>query len=73
MLFYIRCPGCSRIMSKNLDKFCERMKNIREDPDKTKKEKEIATAKLLDEFGYYMMCCRSKMIGFVPHHEIIVT
>ena len=73
MLFYIKCPACSRILSKNLDKYHAKMKHIREDPDKTKKQKEIEAAALLDEFGYKMMCCRSKMIGLVPYHEIIVT
>ena len=73
MLFYIRCPNCSRILSRNLDKFHARMKSILEDPDKTKKEKEIEVAKMLNEFGYFMMCCRAKMIGLIPYHEIIVT
>jgi DNA-directed RNA polymerase subunit N (RpoN/RPB10) len=73
MLFYIKCPNCSRILSHNMDKYYAKLKNIREDPEKSKKQKEKESAELLDEFGYYMMCCRNKIIGLIPYHEIIVT
>ena len=73
MIFYIKCTGCSRTLSRNLDKYYAKMKHILDDPDKTKKQKEMEAAALLDEFGYHMMCCRAKMIGLVPYHEIIVT
>lgn len=73
MLFYIRCPSCSRVISFELDKYHDDLKAIRDDPKKTKKQKEDAGAKLLEKYGYKKICCRIRIMGLVPYHEIIVT
>lgn len=52
MLFYIKCPSCSRIISYDLDKYHDDIKAIRDDPKKTKKEKDELGAKLLDKYGF---------------------
>ena len=73
MLFYIKCPSCSRIISYDLDKYHDDIKAIRDDPKKTKKEKDELGAKLLDKYGFEKMCCRIRIMGLIPYHEIIVT
>ena len=52
MLFYIKCPSCSRILSYNLDKYYEDLENILNDPGLKKKEKDELGSKLLDKYGY---------------------
>lgn len=73
MLFYIKCPTCSRIISYNLDKYHDELKNIRNDPKKNNKQKEELEAKLLNDSGYKHICCRIRIMGLIPYHEIIVT
>jgi DNA-directed RNA polymerase subunit N (RpoN/RPB10) len=73
MLFYIRCPSCGRTISENLDKYFEGLEAILDHPRMTKIEKEQAQSKLLDEFEYTEICCRSRIMGLVPAHKIIVT
>ena len=73
MLFYIKCPTCSRIISYNLDKFYDDMEAIRDNPNITTKQKENSAAKLLDKYGYEMMCCRIRIMGLIPYHKIIIT
>ena len=46
MIFYIKCTGCSRTLSRNLDKYYAKMKHILDDPDKTNKQKEMEAADL---------------------------
>jgi DNA-directed RNA polymerase subunit N (RpoN/RPB10) len=71
MLFYLKCPTCSRILSKNLDKFYADREMIENDPNKTTKEKEKAFSKLLDKYGYKEICCRIRIMGLLPYHRII--
>ncbi|UFX99823.1 RNA polymerases subunit N [Megavirus baoshan] len=71
MLIYIKCPTCSRQLSKNLDKYLEELKNIRNNPKYGKKEKEDLGAKLLTKYGYNLICCRIRIMGLIPYHEII--
>lgn len=73
MLDYIKCPTCSRIISYDLDKYRGELKNLREDPNKTKKQKEDSVGKLLDKYGFKMICCRGRIMGSIPYHEIIVS
>jgi DNA-directed RNA polymerase subunit N (RpoN/RPB10) len=73
MLFYIKCPSCSRVISMNLDKYYASIKSISDDPKKTKKEKEAAMSKLLNDHGYRHICCRIRIMGLLPYHEIILT
>lgn len=73
MLFYIKCPSCSRILSYNLDKYYDDLEIIHNDPKKTKKQKEELGAKLLDKYGYKMICCRIRIMGLIPYHEIIIS
>jgi DNA-directed RNA polymerase subunit N (RpoN/RPB10) len=71
MLFYIRCPSCGRILSYELDKYHEDIKAILNDPGLNKTEKEAAGAKLLNKYGYKHLCCRPRIMGLIPYHEII--
>lgn len=73
MLFYIKCPGCSRTISYDMDKYYEELEAIRDDPKKTKSEKDALGAKLLEKFGYTKICCRIKIMGLIPYHKIIVS
>jgi len=73
MLFYIRCPSCSRVISFNLDKYYEDIKAILDDPKKSKKQKEDMAAQLLDKYGCVHPCCRIRIMGLIPYHEIIIT
>ena len=73
MLFYIKCPTCSRIISYELDKYYADMETIQNDPTKTTKQKEALGAKLLDTYKYKNICCRIRIMGLIPYHKIIVT
>ena len=73
MLFYIRCPTCGRIISFDLDKYHDDLQTIRNDPTKTKAQKEELGAKLLDKYEYKHQCCRIRIMGLIPYHEIIIT
>lgn len=73
MLFYIKCPSCSRIISYDMDKFHDDLKMIRDDPKKTQQQKDEQGANLLDKFGISQMCCRIRILGLIPYHEIVVT
>ena len=72
MLIYVRCPTCSRVLSKNYSKYRAELNNIRFDPKKTKHQKEIDSAKLLDKYGHKRMCCRMRIMGTIPYDEIII-
>lgn len=73
MLFYIKCPGCSRLLSYDLDKYYDDIENIINDPKKTKAQKDELGSKLLDKYGYKHICCRIKIMGLIPYHKIILT
>lgn len=73
MLFYIKCPSCSRIISNNLDGFDKETKMIEENPIMTKREKEVAFTKLLKKYGFEEICCVIRIMGKIPYHEIVVT
>lgn len=71
MLFYIRCPSCGRVISKNIDKFYEESEAIANDPKMNKKQKDKAFSKILEPYG--PICCKMRMMGLIPYHEIIIT
>ena len=73
MIIYVRCPSCGRILSENFDKYLEERESIRKDPNKKPSEKELASANLLDKYGYKNICCRMRVMGTIPAHEIIQT
>ncbi len=73
MLFYIKCVTCSRILSRNLDKYSADLKAVIDNPNTTDDEKNIESAALLDKYGYKKICCRMRIMGLLPYHEIIVT
>ena len=73
MLFYVKCPSCSRILSNNLDKYYDDLKAIVDDPKMSKLEKETAGSALLAKYQYKKICCRERIMGLIPYHEIIVT
>lgn len=73
MLFYIKCPSCSRILSYNLDKYHNELNNIRNDPNMAKSEKELESSMLLTKYNYKKICCRIRILGLIPYHEIIVS
>lgn len=71
MLFYIKCPSCSRIIGKNLDKYSTELEEIQINPTLTKVEKQELASKLLDKYNYTEICCRSRIMGLIPYHKII--
>lgn len=71
MLFYIKCPTCSRVISQNLDKYYEDVENIINDPKKTVREKNKLGSQLLEKYGYKHICCRIRIMGLIPYHKII--
>ena len=71
MLFYIKCPSCSRVISKNLGKYQTELKEISNDPSLSDSQKNMASSELLKKYGYRHMCCRSRIMGLIPYHEII--
>ncbi|XWV26167.1 RNA polymerase subunit N [Tupanvirus soda lake] len=73
MLFYVKCPSCSRIISYDLDKYHDDLENILNDPKKTKRQKDELGSKLLEKYGYKQICCRIRIMGLIPYHKIIVT
>ena len=73
MLFYVRCPGCSRVISYEMDKYYDDLDNIINDPKKTKAQKSKLGAELLNKYGYTNICCRNKIMGLIPYHKIILT
>jgi len=73
MLFYIKCPSCSRILSYNLDKYTDELSAIRNDPQMDKLEKEKLAAGLLTKYNYKKICCRIRIMGLIPYHEIVIT
>jgi len=72
MLFYIKCPTCSRPIY-DLDKYYEDIEAIRENPGTTKQQKEELGAALLDKYGFEKICCRIRILGLIPYHKIIVS
>lgn len=72
MLVYIKCPTCSNYLTYNFEEYITELKTILNDPKMTPSAKEIARSKLLDKYGYEGQCCRSRILGYVPYHEIIV-
>lgn len=73
MLFYIKCPSCSRIISYNLDKYHDDIEKINDDPKMSQQQKEEAYSKILDKYGYKEICCRIRIMGLIPYHKIINT
>lgn len=73
MLFYIRCPTCSEIISYDLDKYMEELDLIRNDPNKTRQQKEELGAELLKKYGFTKLCHTMRIMSLIPYHEIIQT
>ena len=73
MLFYIKCPSCSRIISYDLDKYYDDLENIINDPKLSKKQKDMLGSQLLTKYGYKNICCRIRIMGLIPYHKIIVS
>lgn len=71
MLFYIKCPTCSRVLSKNFDKYNKDRENIVNNNALSNQEKDIELSKLLDKYQYRKMCCRIRIMGYIPYHLII--
>jgi DNA-directed RNA polymerase subunit N (RpoN/RPB10) len=71
MLFAVKCTGCSELLSQNIEGYFNDYQNILNDPKLKKKDKEIARSKLLDKYGYKNICCRIKILGTIPFHDII--
>jgi DNA-directed RNA polymerase subunit N (RpoN/RPB10) len=74
----VRCPTCGRITSQGIEKWYKGRKEIENNPNMSKHEKEEAGAKLLDDCGYALrgkerVCCRQRIMGVIPYHEIVIT
>ena len=72
MLFYIRCPSCGRVISTNLDKYHQDLANIQNDPNLSRNEKNEKGSELLNKYGFTEICCRIRIMGLVPYHDIVV-
>lgn len=72
MLFYVRCPSCSRVISDNVKTWYEESSRIRDDPGLTIAEKEEQTSVLIRSL-YRKICCRIKIMGLIPYDEIVIT
>ena len=55
MLFYIKCPTCSRIISRNYDKYCKDLDDITNDPKlkNNAAERNKQSAALLDKYKIF--------------------
>lgn len=73
MLFYVKCPSCSRLLSRNLGAYHKDLNNIRDDPNMSKSKKEELASQLLTKYNYKKICCRIRILGLIPYHEIVVT
>jgi DNA-directed RNA polymerase subunit N (RpoN/RPB10) len=77
MLFYVKCPTCSRIISRNYDKYCKDLDDITNDPKlkNNAAERNKQSAALLDKYKIFKMCCRARVIGTgaVPYDKIVQT
>lgn len=75
MIFYIKCPSCSRGTSVNLDKLYDDYDDISNNPKLSKKEQDELVAGLLDKYNFKKYCCRARILGMlpVPYHKIINT
>jgi len=71
MLFYVRCPTCGRVISSHLDKYTDDFNDIKNNNSLSKNEKELKVSKLLDKYGFKSICCRIRIMGTLPYHEII--
>ena len=72
MLFYIRCPSCSRVIADRVVEWYTGTEKIRNDPHLNKREKDERTAKLAQSITKHI-CCRMRFMGLIPYHEIINT
>lgn len=72
MLLYIKCPTCSNYLTYNFEEYTIELNTILNNPKMKPMQKELARAKLLDKYGYEEQCCRARILGYVPYHEIIV-
>lgn len=70
MLFWIKCPSCSTPV-KNFESYVNELENIFNNKSIKAEEKERLRGKLLDKYGYLNICCRIRIIGFVPFYKII--
>ena len=73
MLFYVRCPTCGEIISYDLDKYVEELDEINNNPKYTKAQKETRSSQLLDKYGFINICCRGRIMGYIPYHKIILS
>lgn len=73
MLFYVKCPSCSSLIGTQFGKYSEELKTIINDPTLSAVEKNNKNSKLLDKYNYTNICCRIRILGTIPYHEIVVT
>lgn len=73
MLFYIKCPTCSRILSENLSEYLMELKIIRKNPALSKEEKQAKSAELIKKYNYRSICCVMRILGLpeIEYHELI--
>jgi hypothetical protein len=72
MLFYVRCPTCSRQISENLGKFYNEKEEIENDNNLSGDEKEKKVSKLLKKsFPDAYICCISRILTTPPYWKII--
>lgn len=73
MLFYIKCPTCSRIISENLSDYIADLQAIRKDTKLTRDEKHMKEAALIKKYNYRSICCIQRILGLpeIEFHELI--
>lgn len=70
MLLWIRCPSCSTVFSE-FDKYVNELEILFNDRNIKPEDKELMRGELMDKYGYVNICCRIRVIGYVPFHKII--
>ncbi len=70
---YPVCPSCSRVLTEDMDLYDMALEEILNNHKLSTVEKQIAGAKLLDDYGIFMRCCRMRILCRLPYHKIIQT
>jgi len=72
MLFYIRCPSCGRIIAYQLDQFYNELESIKDNPKLSSKEKIEEASRIFLKYAS-RICCRIRLMGLIPYHQIVIT
>lgn len=72
MILYLICPTCGDFLTENFEEYNLEKKKI-ENSNKSKNEKDMEKAKLLNKFyPNKNICCRMRIMSYIPFHEVVV-